>query len=77
MQLFAKYGEVRRVRLLKDPDTQELRGFGFIEMPVRAQAIEAIDLINRSTLDGKILRVNEANQRGESQSYNRILSRRF
>ena len=76
-QIFAKYGEVKRVRLLKDRDTNEFRGFGFVEMPVRSQAIDAIDLVNGSSLDGKILKVNEAKPRVEAYNYQRIESRRF
>jgi RNA recognition motif-containing protein len=60
-KLFSSYGQVDRISLLTDRDSGELRGYGFVQMPVRSEAIEAIDLVNGSDLDGKRVSVNEAN----------------
>ncbi|MBN1154572.1 RNA-binding protein [candidate division KSB1 bacterium] len=61
--LFEKYGEVTEVKLLKDQYTNELRGFGFITMPAKAEAQKAIEEINDSELEGQKLIVNEARPR--------------
>jgi RNA recognition motif-containing protein len=64
-QLFAAYGEVAKINLLKDFDTGELRGFGFVEMPTKAEAMKAIESVNGKDLDGRSLIVNEAKPRKE------------
>ncbi len=62
-RLFAVYGTVNSVNLLKDKDSGELRGFGFVEMSSEAEASEAIDLINGVELDGCTLSVKTAKPR--------------
>jgi len=61
--LFEKYGEVTEIKLLKDQYTNELRGFGFITMPSKADAQKAIEEINDTELEGQKLIVNEARPR--------------
>jgi len=63
---FETFGEVAKVNLIKDRFTQELRGFGFVEMPVQKEGMEAIELLNGSAIDGKDITVNEAKPRKES-----------
>lgn len=63
--LFEKHGVVADVKLIKDQYTRDLRGFGFIEMPARAEALKAIQEVNGAELDGRSLIVNEAKPRGE------------
>ena len=41
-KLFEEYGEVTEIKLLKDQYTGELRGFGFVTMPAKADAQKAI-----------------------------------
>jgi RNA recognition motif-containing protein len=60
---FETFGEVSKVNLIKDKNTQELRGFGFIEMPAQKEAQEAIDILNGSEIDGKKMVVSEAKPR--------------
>ncbi len=63
--LFEKHGVVADVKLIKDQYTRDLRGFGFIEMPAKAEALKAIQEVNGTELDGRSLIVNEAKPRGE------------
>jgi len=63
--LFEKHGVVADVKLIKDQYTRDLRGFGFIEMPAKAEALKAIQEVNGAELDGRSLIVNEAKPRGE------------
>jgi len=57
---FAAYGEVASARVVSDRMTGRSKGFGFVEMPDRAQAQAAIDALNGKELDGRTLRVNES-----------------
>ena len=64
-EAFAEYGQVVSAKIIKDRYTFESRGFGFVEIPNKAQATEAIDKLNGTELRGNILRVNEARPRRE------------
>ena len=61
--LFEEYGEVTEVKLIKDKFTDELRGFGFVEMPSESEAQKAIQEVNGTELEGSTLSVNEARPR--------------
>lgn len=63
--LFEQHGEVSEVKLLKDQYSGELRGFGFITMPSKADAEKAIQAVNGSEMEGRTLIVNEARPRKE------------
>ena len=60
---FANYGAVSTVKILTDRDTGRSRGFGFVEMPNRAEAEAAVANLNGKDLGGRPLRVNEARPR--------------
>jgi RNA recognition motif-containing protein len=60
---FAKFGEVTDVHLVTDRMTGQPRGFGFVTMGTSAAAQAAIEGMNGSPLDGRVLRVNEAEER--------------
>ncbi|MEI6644833.1 MAG: RNA-binding protein [bacterium] len=57
---FGAYGEVTSARVVTDRMTGRSKGFGFVEMPDRAQAQAAIDALNGKDVDGRALRVNES-----------------
>jgi RNA recognition motif-containing protein len=61
--VFARYGEVTDVHLVTDRETGQPRGFGFVTMGTSAAAQAAIAGTNGSNLDGRTLRVNEAEER--------------
>jgi len=58
-ELFAAHGTVESVALPSDRETGRPRGFGFVEMS-QADASRAIQAVNGKELDGRALRVNEA-----------------
>ena len=58
--LFAGYGAVETVTIVKDRDTGEPRGFAFVEMPQAAEAQAAISSLDGVLLNKRALRVNEA-----------------
>jgi RNA recognition motif-containing protein len=59
-QAFAEFGQVTEVRLIKDKFSGESKGFGFVEMPSKAEAEKAIEEMNGKEFMGKVLNVNEA-----------------
>jgi RNA recognition motif-containing protein len=60
---FAQYGDVTDVHLVTDRQTGQPRGFGFVTMGTGAAAQAAIAAMNGANLDGRTLRVNEAEER--------------
>lgn len=57
--LFSQHGTVESVALITDRDSGQPRGFGFVEM-ARADAARAIQGLNGTDMDGRALKVNEA-----------------
>jgi RNA recognition motif-containing protein len=60
---FAAVGEVREVAIPTDRETGQPRGFAFVTMASASAANAAIAQLNGSTLDGRTLKVNEAQER--------------
>jgi cold-inducible RNA-binding protein len=71
--LFAQFGEVKSVKMIKDQFTGEPRGFAFIEMPDSSLANQAISSLDSQDLSGRKLKVNEAKPR-ESKPFNNFAS---
>ncbi len=65
-QAFAAYGTVSSVSIIKDHETGQSRGFGFVEMPEAAEGTAAIAALNGKPLKGRALKVNEARPREAS-----------
>ncbi len=63
--LFAEHGTVESVALPTDRETGRPRGFGFVEMS-QSDASRAIQAVNGKELDGRALRVNEAQDKPRS-----------
>jgi RNA recognition motif-containing protein len=63
--LFTQAGPVTSVEIIKDRDTGESKGFGFITMNDQADADKAISLFNAYSLAEKELKVNIAKPRTE------------
>jgi RNA recognition motif-containing protein len=61
--LFAQEGEVRSARVIKDRETGNSRGFGFVEMPSQEEGEAAISRLNGYSMGGRKLTVNEAKPR--------------
>lgn len=63
--MFEAYGRVDSSSIVKDRETDRSRGFGFVEMPDRNEAQNAIDALNGTDMGGRALVVNEARPRSE------------
>lgn len=60
---FAQFGEVAEAKLVLDRETGRSRGFAFVTMATAEGAQKAIAEMNGADLDGRALRVNEAEER--------------
>jgi RNA recognition motif-containing protein len=63
--LFSQFGEVVSATVLTDRDTGRSRGFGFVEMADQSGANAAIQGLNGTEFEGRMLKVNEARERSE------------
>jgi len=66
-QAFEAFGQVASATIIRDKFSGESRGFGFIEMPAKAEAQAAIAGLNGKQLKDRTLTVNEARPRSEGQ----------
>ena len=62
-QAFTGFGEVSTVSIVTDKHTGEPRGFAFVEMSSKDEAIAAISGLNGQDMGGRTLNVNEAKPR--------------
>lgn len=63
MEIFEKFGEVKSAKVSMDRETGKSRGFGFVEMPIEAEAKDAIESLNDISLGKKPLVVKQAEDR--------------
>ena len=66
-QAFEAFGQVESVRIIKDKYSGQSKGFGFVEMPAKAEAQSAIEGLNGKELKGRMLKVSEARPRSETR----------
>jgi RNA recognition motif-containing protein len=62
-EIFEKFGTVASAKVAMDRETGKSKGFGFVEMPVEAEAKDAIDSLNDISLGKKPLVVKAAETR--------------
>jgi RNA recognition motif-containing protein len=60
---FEQFGTVSDVHLVTDRETGRPRGFAFVTMGTPDEAAKAMQAMDGNMLDGRPLRVNEAEQR--------------
>ncbi|WP_339736645.1 RNA-binding protein [uncultured Sunxiuqinia sp.] len=64
-EIFAEYGEVVSVKIVKDRETGRAKGFGFVEMAVEAEGDKAVAELDGAELNGRNIKVNKARPRPE------------
>ena len=62
-ELFRAYGQVLSARVVRDRDTGQSKGFGFVEISNEHEALAAISALNHTSLEGQTLIVNEAREK--------------
>lgn len=67
-KLFTEYGEVSSAKVISDRETGRSRGFGFVEMADETEGQKAIDALNGTEYDQKVIKVNPARPRIERLS---------
>lgn len=66
-ELFTPFGQVASVSIIKDRYSGQSRGFGFIEMPSKAEGQAAIAGLKGKALKDRTIDVSEARPRSESR----------
>ncbi|KAB8030669.1 RNA recognition motif domain-containing protein [Fluviispira multicolorata] len=73
-QAFTQFGNVSSARVVTDRETGRSKGFGFVEMELDNDALNAVQSLNGKPFMGRPLTVNEARPREEGKregGYNR------
>ena len=65
---FQAYGTVLKATVATDRETGRSRGFGFVEMADREEAMNAIKGLDGSTMNGRQIAVKEAEQRQDNRA---------
>lgn len=60
---FSAFGDVKEAKVILDRDSGRSRGFGFVTYVEDSDAQNAISSLDGSQLDGRTIRVNEAQER--------------
>lgn len=67
-ELFEKFGEIEKCNIMKDPHTQESRGFAFVNFYNAEHANTARDSLSGTEFFGRILKVETAKRAGARKS---------
>jgi cold-inducible RNA-binding protein len=62
---FEAFGKVESVNIIKDKYSGQSRGFGFVEMPAKAEGQAAITGLKGKVMQGRTIDVSEARPRTE------------
>ena len=62
-EAFAQFGAVTEAKVIMDRETGRSRGFGFVTYSDNADADKAVAQMDGKTLDGRTVRVNEAQEK--------------
>ena len=63
LKAFEPFGEITEAKVITDRDTGRSRGFGFVTFSQDEDAKTAISKMNGTSLDGRNITVNEAQER--------------
>jgi RNA recognition motif-containing protein len=68
-EAFKVFGQVDEVTIVRDRSNNVSKGFGFVEMPEKAEAEAAIAGLHRKEFKGQSMDVNEARPRPEHRGF--------
>ncbi|MDY6823868.1 MAG: RNA-binding protein [Thermodesulfobacteriota bacterium] len=75
--LFAEFGEIESIKIIKDRMSGRSKGFGFIEMPSNSEADKAIKALNGNPVNGKIIAVKPADPGGKRRNKRSVRRRQY
>jgi RNA recognition motif-containing protein len=75
--LFAEFGEIESVKVIKDRISGGSKGFGFIEMPSNSEADQAIKALNGNRVDGNSIKVRPADSGAKRRKKGTFRQRRY
>ncbi|XP_010503216.1 PREDICTED: cold-inducible RNA-binding protein-like [Camelina sativa] len=64
-QLFSPFGQIKEARLIRDPETQRPKGFGFITFESEDDARKALKSLDGRIVDGRLIFVEVAKKAEE------------
>lgn len=64
---FERYGDIQEAKVIMDRETGRSRGFGFVTFSEADDATKAINALNGAMIDGRAIKVNEANEKPEGE----------
>jgi len=67
-EAFGRFGNVVRATVIMDRETGRSKGFGFVEMADESAAAAAVAQLNGTQLDGRAIKVAEAQARQDRDS---------
>lgn len=70
MEIFEKFGAVKSAKVAMDKETGKSRGFAFVDMPNKEEAMDAIENLNDINLGKKPLVVKAAEDRQSGSASN-------
>ena len=76
-RLFAEFGEIESVKVIKDRFSGRSKGYGFIEMPSNSEADQAIKALNGNRIDGNNIKVRPADSGGKRRKKRRFRRRSY
>ncbi|GCE26516.1 hypothetical protein KDA_20000 [Dictyobacter alpinus] len=65
--LFGQFGQVLSATIIMDRETGRSKGFGFVEMSNDEDAQSAMNQLNNSSLEGRTIIVNEAQEKRDNR----------
>ncbi len=68
-EMFELYGTVTSSKLVTDRATGRSKGFGFVEMPDKMEAMETIQILHDAKIKGKKLSVQKAEENPSGNSF--------
>jgi RNA recognition motif-containing protein len=58
--LFVKFGQIKNIKIIVEPKTNQSRGMAFVEMSTPAEAKSAIEGLNERNFDGRTVKAKTA-----------------
>ena len=60
ISLFKRYGQIKNIKIIVEPTTNQSRGMAFVEMSQASEAKSAIDGLNQQIIDGRTVKARYA-----------------